>query len=509
MHLKGKQPGLCFFELDGLARGMIGKGLANNGADIDPFLSLQELNMPTFDKKDFPKIIEQTKEGSIAPIYLLHGDDYLVKSALKELIEILVPESQRSTNLQVFDGSEADFREILNSVNTFALFGGRKVIVVRNSRIFYSRANLPALVAKSKDAYEAGDLKTAARLLLEVLGYAEWSLADVGTGAWREIPADLWKQTMGIEQEQSEVEWLEQVVEYANRGEMEIPVKTDEGSLLEEALQQEFPSEHCLLITTDTIDRRRSLYRLLEEKGMVVDFSVTTGTSRKARSQQEAVLRNLAEETLSVADKTIEPEALSLLLERSGFNLWALKSQLEKIISFVGKESQVTLEQVESMSDQFREEALYELNNAVTGRDCEAALQILNRLLDQNYHPLQLIASLATEVRRLLLARGFIEDHLSGRLDPSISYGGFQKIVLPIVKEKVEKGSPLGIMHPFALHKTLVRSRAYQTAELINALRHLFQADFTLKSSGIAERAVMESLVMQLCQPMVSEGATK
>ena len=465
--------------------------------------------MPVFAKKDFPRILEQIEQGNISPIYLLHGEDYLVKSALAELTDLLVPESQRSTNLQVVDGSEADFGQILDSVNTFALFGGRKVVVVRNSRIFYSRANLPGLVAKSKEAYEAGELKTAARLLLEVLGHATWSLADVAAGAWREIPADLWQQTMGVEQERSEVEWLEQVLDYAGTAEMEIPVRTDEGSLLEEALLRGFPSGHCLLITTDTIDRRRGLYRLMEEKGMIADFSVTSGASRKARSEQEAVLRSLAEETLSVAGKKIEPVALSLLLERTGFNLWALKTQLEKIISFVGQESLVTLKQVESMCDQFREEALYELNNAVTGRDCEAALQVLNRLLDQNYHPLQLIAVLATEVRRLLLAREFIEGHLSGRLDPSISYGGFQKTVLPIVKENAEKGSPLGSMHPFALHKTLVRSRAYQTTELINALQHLLRADLALKSSGIGERAVMESLVMKLCQPMVSDEVTK
>jgi DNA polymerase-3 subunit delta len=458
------------------------------------------LSMPALDKKDYSKILEQIEQGSIAPIYLLHGEDYLVKSALEDLTEVLVPESQRSTNLQVVDGSEADFRQILDSVNTFALFGGRKVVVVRNSRIFYSRANLPALVAKSKENYETGDLKTAARLLLEVLGYADWSLTDVAAGAWREIPADVWKQTMGVEQGQSDLEWLEQVVEYASSAEMEIPVQTDEGSLLEEALQGGFPSEQCLIITTETIDRRRSLYRLMEEKGVVVDFSVTSGTGRKARSQQESVLRSLAEETLSAAGKKIESEALSLLMERTGFNLWALKTQLEKIISFVGEESVVTLEQAESMSDQFREEALYALNNAVTERDCEAALQVLNRLLDQNYHPLQVLASLATEVRRLLVAREFIEDHLAGSLDPSLSYGSFQKTVLPIVKEKSEKGSPLASLHPFALHKTLVRSRAYETTDLINAMQHLFQADLTLKSSGISERAVMESLIMRLCR---------
>jgi DNA polymerase-3 subunit delta len=500
---------LFSFGLAGLASGVVGNVQNGNGLEVDQILAPGELSMAAFDKKDFPKILEQIEQGHIAPIYLLHGEDYLVKSALEELTQLLVPESQRSTNLQVVDGSEADFRQILESVNTFALFGGRKVVVVRNSQIFYSRANLPGLAAKSKEAYEAGDLKTAARLLLEVLGYAAWSLADVAAGAWREIPADLWKQTMGVEQEQSEVEWLEQVLEYASTAELEIAVKTDEGSLLEKALLQGFPSEHCLLITTDTIDRRRSLYRLMEEKGMVADFSVTSGAGRKARAQQEAVLRSLAEETLSVAGKKIEPGALSLLLERTGFNLWALKTQLEKIISFVGKDSLVTLVQIEGMCDQFREEALYELNNAVTGRDCETALQVLNRLLDQNYHPLQVIASLATEVRRLLLAREFIEEHLRGSLDPSISYGRFQKTVLPIVKENTEKGSPLGSMHPFALHKALVRSGAYQTAELINVLQHLFRADLTLKSSGIAERAVMESLIIKLCQPMVSDAVTE
>lgn len=456
--------------------------------------------MPVFDKKDFHKVLEQVEQGRIYPVYLLHGEDYLVKSALAELTELLVPESQRSTNLQVVDGSQADFRQILDSVNTFALFGGRKVVVVHDCRIFYTRADLPALVSKSKEAHEAGDLDRAARLLLEVLGYAGWSLADVAAGAWREIPGDLWHQTMGLEKDQVEVEWLEQVADHASNSEKEIPSQTDDSSLLEQALQEGFPSEQCLLLITDKVDKRRNLYRFMGEKGIVVDFSVISGSSRKARSQQESVLRNLAQETLAAVGKTIEPEALSLLVERTGFNLWALKTQLEKLISFVGDETLVTREQVEDMSGQFREEALYELNNAVTERDCEAALLVLNRLLDQNYHPLQVLASLATEIRRLLVAREFIEDHLANGLKQNISYGSFQKTILPIVEEKTEKGSPLARLHPFALHQTMVRSINYQTADLINSLQLLAGGDLTLKSSGIGERAVMENLIIRLCQ---------
>ena len=390
--------------------------------------------MPVFDKKDFSKVLAQVEQGSIAPLYFLHGEDYLVKSALAQLTEILVPESQQSTNLEIVDGNQADFRQILDNVNTFALFGGRKVVVVQDCRVFYSRANLPTLYLKSKEAHEAEDLEGAARVLLEVLAYAEWSLTDVAAGAWREIPTDLWQQTTGAERDQDEMSWLEAVVDHAGSAGMEVPRLRDDGSLLETALQEGFPEEQCLVLTSDTVDKRRSLYRLMEEKGVVVDLDVASGSSRKVRSQQEKVLRDLAQEALLAAGKTIEPEALALLFERTGFNLWALKTQLEKLMSFAGEAPLVTREQVEGLSDQFREEPLYELNNAVAIRDCEAGLLVLNRLLDQNYHPLQLLASLANEVRRLLVAREFIDEHLAGSLEPSISHGSFQKTVLPIVK---------------------------------------------------------------------------
>ena len=457
--------------------------------------------MPRVSREDFQRVLGQVEQGKIAPLYLFHGEDYLVKAALTQLIEALVPESQQSTNLQVVDGSQADFRSILDSVNTYSLFSGRKVVVVQDSRIFYSRTSLPTVFAKSKECYEAGDVEGAARLLLEVLSYAGWSLADVTADSWREIPADVWQQTIGVEQDQEAMDWLGPVADHAIIRDMQVPKRLDDASLLEAALQEGFPEEQCLLLTSDTVDKRRSLYRLIEEKGTVVDLSVISGASRQARSQQERILKSLAKETLSEAGKTIEPAALALLLERTGFNLWAMKTQIEKLISFVGDETLITLQQVDGMSDHFREEPLYELNNAVATRDAASSLLILNRLLDQGYHPLQLLSTLANEMRRLLLAREFIDDHLAGKMDPKLSYGRFQKDILPLVKEKTGKDSPLSTLHPYALQKTMARSATFQMADLVNSLRHLFGADLSLKSTSIPERAIMERLILRLCPP--------
>jgi DNA polymerase-3 subunit delta len=282
---------------------------------------------------------------------------------------------------------------------------------------------------------------------------------------------------------------------------MDVPRRYDDASLLEAALQEGFPPGHCLLLTADTVDKRRSLYRLIKEKGVVLDFGVVSGTSRQARSQQETVLKDVAQEALSEAGKEIEPAALALLLEATGFNLWALRRQIEKLISFAGDETRITVEHTDRMSGHLREEPLYELNNAVAARNCEASLRVLNRLLDQDYHPLQLLGSLANEIRRLLLAREFIDEHLAGSMDSKISYGRFQKSILPLVKEKIGKDSPLATLHPFALQKTMVRSSSFQKADLVRSMQHLFGADITLKSTSLPGRAVMESLILRLCRP--------
>ena len=96
--------------------------------------------------------------------------------------------------------------------------------------------------------------------------------------------------------------WLDDVLDHALNSAMEIPKRGDDAALLETALEEGFPPEQSLLLTTDTVDKRRSLYRLMEERAVVVDFSVATGTSRKDRSQQDTVLRALVQETLCAND---------------------------------------------------------------------------------------------------------------------------------------------------------------------------------------------------------------
>jgi DNA polymerase III subunit delta len=451
-------------------------------------------------REDFSEVLTQIEAGSLVPVYLLFGDSYLVSSALTELTERLIPEAQRSTNLQVVDGAQADFGAILDSLNTFALFSGRKVTVVLSSRILSSRTDLPGLFARTRATYEAGALDVAARSLLEALAYAGWSLDDVASGAWREISTHLWQQTFGVDRDDPDTAWVDTVVAHATAKGMALPERRDEAALLEAALRRGFPPNHSLVITADAVDKRRSLYRLIEEKGVSIDFTFATGTGKEARSQQDALIRGIVLETLTPAGKTIEPDALALLMERVGSNLWALSNQLHQLISFVGPEATIHREHVETVSQHVREEALYELTGAVTSGDCARALAHLSRLLDQGYHGLQILAALTNEIRRLVSARDLIDTHLKGRLDPRIPYGTFQKTVHPLLKARLEAGSTLKSMHPFALHKTMGRAAATSMEELNRSLQHLFAAELALKSTGVSPRTALEGFILRICR---------
>ncbi|MBW1979583.1 MAG: hypothetical protein JRJ12_00015 [Deltaproteobacteria bacterium] len=458
--------------------------------------------MACLSRAEFDLLIKDVQQDSIASVYLFHGDSYLVSTALEQFLQVLLPPATRDTNLLVVEGRQADFAELLQGLNTFNLFPGRKAVVVRDCRLFYSRANLSTLFLKCKDEYESGDVEAAARLLLEILAYAGWSLEQWTGGAWRTVPANLWQHTLKVDKDEQSLAWLDQVLSHITANDMQIPPARDDGPLLQAALQQGFPAGHCLVLTTDAVDKRRALYREIEKQGVVVDFSVATGTNRQARKTRETLLKDVAASLLEKGGKRIQQQALSLLLEHTGFNLWALRSQLEKLISYAGDQTTITTEHVASISDYCREEPLYELNSALASGDTLQALAILQRLLDQGYHPLQVVATLANEVRRLIAAREIIDIHLQGRFAPETQYNTFQRKIAPLLKKHIAADSPLKQLHPFVLYKTMARSCRFSATDLVQALLSLQRADLAIKSTAVPARIIIEDLLLNLLAPM-------
>jgi DNA polymerase-3 subunit delta len=72
--------------------------------------------------------------GTVAPVYLLYGEeDLLVEEALDAILQAALEGGDRTFNLDVLGAGETDGREIAAAASSFPMAGGRRVVVVREA----------------------------------------------------------------------------------------------------------------------------------------------------------------------------------------------------------------------------------------------------------------------------------------------------------------------------------------------------------------------------------------
>ena len=135
--------------------------------------------MPIISYKDLNKYFKDRGTEPFLPVFLVYGEDLLVQGAFDELLNALLPASQRSINYDPMDGIQANVHEVIERVNTFSLLPGTKVIALRDSRIFYARQDKERLLDSARQAYEDDNLKKAAGHLLSVMGLLNLAFDDI------------------------------------------------------------------------------------------------------------------------------------------------------------------------------------------------------------------------------------------------------------------------------------------------------------------------------------------
>ena len=85
-----------------------------------------------------PELKKQIKENKLKGIYLLYGEEvYLKKVYLKQMTEMIDYGGFEDFNLINIDIKESDISEIDDSIESFPVMCENKVIIIKNSGIFY------------------------------------------------------------------------------------------------------------------------------------------------------------------------------------------------------------------------------------------------------------------------------------------------------------------------------------------------------------------------------------
>jgi DNA polymerase-3 subunit delta len=497
--------------------------------------------MPEINHKSLKKYLKDLKSdlaNEFAAVYLVFGEELLVKNAYDELLNALLPSGNRSANYDPVAGTAENVYDVIESVNTFSLLPGTKVVAMRDSRIFYTKDNKSRLLENAKKAYDGDDIKKAAKYFLSLMSNLNLSFEDVDhsnrTKTFKAV-SDLIQLD----------DWLDDVIGYCQENELGIPEPSDQAGALQKAIEKGFPPNNHLIITTDVVDKRRGLYKAISNLGATIDCTVPKGDRRADKIAQEDILVQKMTEVLKPSNKKMDKGAYPALLDMTGFDLRTFCGSLEKLIDYVGKRNTITVDDVEAVLKRTKKDPIYDFTNAVADRQIEKVLFFLNSLLAADFHPLQILAAVVNQVRRLTLAKDFAESKQATGWHAGLSFNVFQQSVMPaivaydqellkILKDWENPVAPSGGIdktpdrykgkkkkkiqtdlvlarnpkNAYPIYQLMKKSERYSKTELLAAVGLLNETDAQLKLSGQDPKLILERLVFKLCHLQMNSAAS-
>ena len=227
-----------------------------------------------------------------------------------------------------------------------------------------------------------------------------------------------------------------------------------------------------LVLEATALDLRMKLAKLLSEKALVVEV----GLGEDLQDRQAAAVP-LARALAKEHGVDFESGAAEDLAEFVAADLMRLKTEIEKLSTFVGGRKLIRRQDVTALVISEKTTTVWELADLLASRQQKRALEFLDRLLRDGEEPLQMLGAITWMYRKLIEA-----SELKG-----ISHGYQAARALAMRPEQAELA--------------LQSARKIPKARLLQGLQSLQAADNRLKGGADDPHAIMEFLISDLAAP--------
>ncbi len=241
--------------------------------------------------------------------------------------------------------------------------------------------------------------------------------------------------------------------------------KKDSGNLPE--FMDTMPDTTCMVFVEpeDGVDKRSRLYKKVSKLGYVAHLE----------RQSKEDLGRWAGGLLKKDGKRITSRTMDHLLEMTGDDMDRIRSELDKLISYLGDRDVVEIEDIDAICSRQIEDRIFDMIRMATSGNRKGAMELYYDLLALKEAPLKILALLFRQINQLLQAQEFL------------AAGRGQK----------EMAQALGIP-PFAVTKTLAQARLYKKERLTELVKACVDAEEAVKSGNLPDQIALEMLIVNL-----------
>jgi DNA polymerase-3 subunit delta len=173
----------------------------------------------------------------------------------------------------------------------------------------------------------------------------------------------------------------------------------------------------------------------------------------------------------------IRPQAVNLLAELIGGDLWAMDGEIQKLLLY-SRERPISEDDVRQLVSHVQEASIFALVDAVAEGRTELAQRILHRLYDEGVAPTYILVMITRQFRLIAQA---------GDLGKGLS--------------RLQIQDRLGLKSSYSLDKTLGQAKLYDFEGVKRAYDKLLETDLAIKTGKYSDKLALELLVTELACP--------
>ncbi|THB76374.1 MAG: hypothetical protein D3926_17790 [Desulfobacteraceae bacterium] len=279
-----------------------------------------------------------------------------------------------------------------------------------------------------------------------------------------------------------------------------------------------FPEDHFLLMSIPGIDKRKGLFKSIDQSGLVVDCTIPQGNRMADIKEKKHIFKSIVSKRLSRSKKRMGDKEFETVIERVGYDLDTVIDGMDKLILFSGDDPVIQAHHIDPVIKKTRTDPLYVLTNHVLDRHLSKSIESMDALLAEGFHPLQILAALTNQFRKIMYIKSIIcvhNDMQRPLWTAGYDFNRFKSHTLAAVlsyekllqekdnfKEK-SKSSDLFLAsaakNPYPVFQNFLKSDKFSLTELIHLFSLLSDMDYKLKSSNTDPELNLKQFLVQAC----------
>jgi len=226
--------------------------------------------------------------------------------------------------------------------------------------------------------------------------------------------------------------------------------------------------KEIILIYEEEIDENTPLAKELKKEAKFQKFNLLEGI----------FLKNWVKREFQKYSARIEPEALNLLLDFVGNDLWQMENEIKKLVNYSpGKE--IKRKDIELLVKPKIETDIFKTIDAIAAKNKRKALFLMKEHLEKGDSPAYLLAMINFQFRNLLIIK-------SSELRRELYTNDMR-----ILSEKLK-------MHPYVIRKAIQQSKKFSLEELKKIYQKIFQVDLGIKTGKIDPETALDLLIAEI-----------